>query len=315
MQRVKISGAAFAASGLLAAVALISCDTADYRQPIAQFQDASAVVTEASRDVLIHFNTIGRDAAIDRAVSRKTQIDIEAIRSRQIITQDEIDIRIGALDAFQSYMAALAELARGRGEENISAQTGSLSAALSSFSQRAAALPKSNANFVKNGDLGTSLTSLANAAGAIASLIAEHKAKKEIAESVMRTKKPVEDFTNLLESELVECLAVEKTAVADEEVFYAKSYQDELRKSPPDAANLLVFGEHIKSYIRQRDAMDAANPRPSFEAMRKAHAALIQFAGESHNPRNVSELFASAQTFFAEVKPFGAAVQALANLK
>ena len=137
-------------------VGLLGCGTNDYQKPVEQFQSASAVVVVATRTMLARVNSVEQNGFIDQAVFERKRIDVPQLRSYELISPEEIDVRAKALDALQAYACNLASLAQGKDVSAISDQTNSLSKALAGLSKQAANLPVSKASFLKNADFASS---------------------------------------------------------------------------------------------------------------------------------------------------------------
>jgi hypothetical protein len=305
----------FAVASAIALFLLAGCGIEDYQKPVKQFQDGSTIVISAAREMLNHVNIVEQNAAIDQAVFEHKPIDIDQIRSLQLVTPPEIDVRTKALDQLNAYAANLGGLASGKAVSDISTQTDKLSKALDGLAKEASGLPASKATFISNPRFGKSLDLLAAAFGALARVLAEHKARAELEKSIADTKQPIDSLLDLLQQELEGAYARQQATLGAQQVYFLNMYKDERSGGHPDSTRLLLLGDRIKSYLQQKAALDAAAPGPSVTAMRTAHAALVNYAQSKHDPKTLKELLDAAQAFYDRVKPFGDALQAFLTAK
>ena len=295
--------------------ALAACGTQDYQKPVQQFQNASAVVASAARDMLAHVNVVEQNGFIDQAVFERKPIDLPQIRQYELISADEISVRTKALDQLQAYASNLASLAQGKDVSAISDQTNSLSKSLSALSKEASNLPVSKASFLKNAQFGSALQVAAQGIGLVAQAIAQHKARTELQKAIVDNQKPIDDLINLLGEELEAAYERQKATLSAQQVYFSKAYEHERAENHPDPNALLSLGDRLKSYIQQRSALEAADPAPSLKSMQGAHDALVKYAQSNHDPQSLHDLLNAAQAFVNEVQPFGQALQTFLNSK
>lgn len=294
---------------------LLGCGTQDYQKPVEQFQSASAVVVAATRAVLARVNRVERNGLVDQAVFERKMIDVPQLRSYELISQEEIDVRAKALDELQAYASNLASLVQGKDVSAIADQTNSLSKTLAALSKQAANLPVSKASFLKNADFGNALQVVATGVGLVAQIIAEHKARAELETAIAGNQKPIDDLIGLLAEELDGAYQRQRTILGAEQIYISKAYEHERSESHPDPNALLLLGDRLKSYLEQHAVLEAADPAPALKSMQAAHDALVAYAKSKHNPKSLRDLLDAAQAFSTEVQPFGQAIEALLNVK
>jgi hypothetical protein len=163
--------------------------------------------------MLTHVNTVEQNAAIDGIVFEKKSLDLQDVSNVVLVSQADIDIRTKALTELETYIDNLSTLASGKAISDIGTQTSNLSKALGDMSKTAASLPKSKANFISNGNLGTSLDTLSTVFGALARIIEEHKARAALEKSIADTQKPIDDFIGLIKIELNGAYARQKATL------------------------------------------------------------------------------------------------------
>ena len=292
-----------------------ACGTEDYQKPVEQFQSASAVVIAATRTMLVHVNSVEQNGFIDQAVFERKMIDVPELRSYELISREEIDMRAKALDALQAYACNLASLAQGKDVSAISDQTNSLSKALAGLSKQAANLPVSKASFLKNADFANALQVVATGVGLLAEMVARRKAHAELEKAIEGNQKPIDDLIALLAEELDGAYQRQKATLSAEQIYISKAYEHERSEGRADPHALLLLGDRLKSYLQQREALEAADPVPCLRSMQAAHNALVAYAKSRHDPQSLRNLLNAAQAFFSQVQPFGQSMQALLNVK
>ena len=294
---------------------LLGCGTDDYRKPVEQFQSASAVVVAATRTMLARVNSVEQNGFIDQAVFERKTIDVPQLRSYELISPEEIDVRAKALDQLQAYASNLATLAQGRDVSVISDQTNSLSKTLAALSKQAASLPVSKASFLKNAQFGNSLQAVATGVGLLAEIVAQRKSRAELEKAIAGNQKPIDDLIGLLAEELDGAYARQKATLGAEQIYISKAYEQERSESHADPNALLSLGDRLKSYLQQREVLEAADPAPCLKSMQAAHDALVAYAKSKHDPKSLGDLLNAAQAFSNEVQPFGQSIETLLNVK
>lgn len=296
-------------------VGLLGCGTDDYQKPVEQFQSASAVVVVATRTMLARVNSVEQNGFIDQAVFERKRIDVPQLRSYELISPEEIDVRAKALDQLEAYAGNLAWLAQGKDVSAISDQTNSLSKTLASLSKQAANLPVSKASFLKNADFGNALQAVAAGVGLLAQVVAQHKSRAELEKAIAGNQKPIDDLIRLLAEELDGAYERQKATLGAEQIYISKAYEHECLESHPDPNALLSLGDRLKRYLEQREILDAADPAPALKSMQAAHDALVAYAKSKRDPKSLHDLLNAAQAFFNGVQPFGRTIETLLNTK
>lgn len=299
---------------VLALTALIllqaGCGPEDYRKPIRQFQDASTVVISATRVFLNNMNAIEQDEALDDAVFQREPLDLPGLNKIQIISPAEIKIRTDALDALAQYTSNLAQLAQGKPGSAVGDSTTKLSASLKTLADDAGKLPATKATFLNNARLSGMVSGAASAVGAVAQLIVEHKARREIERSIVSTDAAIEKLIQQIGDDAQGAYLRQQAQMGDYGNELSKDYEKELKRNA-DPILLLSLARTIQAYRTQESQLSQANPAPAIDKMKKAHEALVSCIKSGKNPETFAELVAAVQDFVAAVKPLGQAVQAL----
>jgi hypothetical protein len=288
----------------------VGCGPEDYQKPIQQFQDASTVVINTTREFLKNENTLEQNKAIDDLVFSKKPLSLPELDNTEIISQKEIKIRIDALDALAQYTSNLAQLAQGKTGSAVGDSTKKLSDSLKTLADDAGKLPATKATFLNNANFSGATSAAANAIGAVAQLIVEHKARRQLEQSIVSNDVAVKALIKQIGIDATGSYERQKSQLGAYGDQLFKDYDDERTKNP-DPILLLGFARIIKSYRTQKSQLSGANPAPAIDKMEKAHEALVSYVKSGKNPKTFAELVTAVQGFVSAAKPLGQAVQAL----
>jgi hypothetical protein len=89
----------------------MGCGNEDFQRPIQQFQSASAVVIAAARQSLQQMNDVEEKSELNRQIFEAEAFDESKIKAKDVISADELNARVNALDQLTRYTSALADLA------------------------------------------------------------------------------------------------------------------------------------------------------------------------------------------------------------
>lgn len=303
--------AAFFSAALLGSLSA-GCGNDDYAKPIKQFQDASAVVIASARQSLHQMNDVEEKAEVNREIFEAEAIDEKKIKGRDVITQEEIDIRVKALDQLARYTAALGDLASLKTPGQVTQQFQDVGSAFSALAQDASKLsPSSGAGF-NNAKFSGIMQAATAAIGVVVRAVEEHKARRELEKQIRDNDHAITELIGLIGDELEIAYLRRKQADSAEKVFLTNALKLELeRPGHGDPALRWLLGERLNAWRDRQSALANANPKPSVEAMRKAHEALVAYMSSDKSPKSLSELYAAAQDFFSRVQPLAQAMAAL----
>lgn len=291
-------------------VLLTSCGPEDYQKPIQQFQDASTVVINTNREFLNNENIIEQNNVLDDLVFQRKPLNLPEIEKIEFISQREIKIRTDALDALAQYTSNLAQLAQGKAGSAVGDSTKKLSDSLKTLADDAKQLPATKTTFLDNAKFSGIASAAASAIGAVAQLIVEHKARRELEQSILENDVAVTTLIQQISLDATGSYLRQKSQFGAYGDQLSKDY-DTAVKTNSDPILLLDFAKTIKSYRTQESQLSDANPAPAIDKMRKAHEALVLYVKSDKNPKTFAELVTAVQDFVAAVKPLGQAVQGL----
>jgi len=299
---------------LLAALLLLQlqagCGNEDYQKPIKQFQDASAVVIASARQTLLQMNDVEENAELSRQVFQGEAFDEKKIKVRDLITQEEIAVRTGALDQLARYTSALADLAALKSPADVTKQFQDVGSAFATLAQDAGKLGGSR--LFDNPKFSGAVQAATTGIGIVVRAIEEHRARREIEKQIREQDAAVSSLIALIGDELQAAYQRRRQADSEEGVFLTAALKLELEKpGHGDPALRLLLGDHLRDWRSHQAALATANPKPSVEAMQKAHQALVAYVNSDKSPKNLSELIAAAQDFASRVQPLGQALAAL----
>jgi hypothetical protein len=283
------------------------CGPQEYQKPIQQFQDATAVVVNATRAFLNNMNLIEQNRALDEAVFEKKSINLSTLDKVKIISPEEIKIRTDTLEILAQYTSNLAQLAQGKAGSDVGDSTTKLSNSLKTLANDAKKLP---GGVFDNAKFSGIANSTANIVGDVAQLIVQHKARHEIELSLEKTDPAVTALIQQISDDATAAYLRQKNQLGAYGSQLSRDYELELRASP-DPILLLGFANTIKNYRVQQAQLAQANPAAAINEMKKAHEALVAYARSKETPKNLHELITAVENFANSVKPLGQAVQAL----
>jgi len=296
---------------LLATVVTVSCGPGDYQQPVKQFQDASDVVIAATRTFLDHENTVEENAVIDRQVFEQKPLDPAAINAADIISPEEIKLRTDALDALAKYTANLGLLASGKAAAEVGQDTKTLSKSLEKLADDAKNVPGAQGTIFDNQKFSGIAGAAAGAIGAVAQLIIDRKARRELEHAVVANDPAVQNLLQLIADDATLAYERQKATLSATGFQMYNIYKEELQKPDRDPVLLLLMADRIKNFRTQQSVLPAADPAPAILAMKKAHSALVSSIESDKTPHGLSQLVEAVHDLATAAGPLGDAVQEL----
>jgi hypothetical protein len=288
----------------------IGCGPEDYQKPLQQFQDSSTVVINTARAFLNNENTIEQDSTIDEVVFQRKPLNLAEIKKIEIISPQEIEIRTKALDALAEYTSNLAQLAQGKAGSAVGDQTKKVSDSLKTLAGDAKKLP---ATKLDNPKFSGIASAAASAIGDVAQLMVEHKARREIEQSIESNDAAVTALIQQISDDATGSYLRQQAQLGAYGVQLSRDYQIEIGRENADPILLLGFAKTVKDYRLQESQLASANPAPAIEKMKKAHSALVAYVKSSKDPKTFAELKKAVQDFVSAAQPLGQAVQSLVS--
>jgi hypothetical protein len=297
---------------LLLFLVYTGCGNEDIQRPIKQFQDASAVVIAAARVTYQGMNDIEENAELNREIFSGEQFDETKIKAVDVITSDELSVRVNALNQLSRYTSALADLAALKAPAQVTQKFQDVGAGFTTVATDASKLVNRQGSGIDNTKLSGVVNVVSAGIGAVVRAIEEHRARKEIEKQIRDHDADVQALTKLLGDELE--IAYQRRISTERNFgnFLRDALETERRKpNQGDPVLRMLLGEHYRDWRARQPALANADPRPAIDAMQKAHAALVTYLSAEKGPKSLSELYAAAESFFDRVQPLGQAIAAL----
>lgn len=290
------------------AICAAGCGPTDYQKPLQQFSDASAIVAASATSYLNNMNTVEQEAQVDRLAFEAKAIDLKGVEKNVIISPAEITLRSQAISVLSAYTSNLADLASRKPGTAIGQSATALSASMKKIATDAGAF---NNPKIDNAKFSGLASAAASAMGAVAQLIINHKARRDIEASLESNEKPIEDLIDLIGNELTLAYERQKAALGAQRVYLTKAYSIEQAAVVSDSTKRLNIAAQINSYRRQEELLRAANPSASVTKMKSAFVALVAYAHSDKDPKTIAALWQAVQDFSAAAQPLGQAIQSL----
>ncbi len=288
----------------------MACGPEDYQKPVQQFQDASTVVISATRAFLTNENTVEQNKALDDLVFERKPLSLAEIDKIEIISQKEIKIRTDALNALAQYTSNLVILTQGKAGSAVGDNTKKLSDSLKTLADDAKKLPATKTTFLNNAKFSGIVSAAASAIGAVAQLIVERKARRELERSIVANDAAVTALIQQISDDAQGSYLRQKNQLGAYGDQLSRDYEKEI-EGKPDPILLLNFAKTIKSYRTQNSQLSDANPAPAIAKMKAAHEKLVAFVKSDKRPETLAELVTAVKNFVDAAQPLGLAVQAL----
>jgi len=288
----------------------LGCGPEEYQKPIQQFQDASAVVVNTTKTFLNNMNLIEQNEALDEIAFQRKTLDLPALNKIEIISAEEIRVRTEALDQLTQYTSELAQLAQGKAGTAVADSTTKVSSTLKTLADDARKLPASKTTFLDNAHFSGVVSAAASAVGAVAQLIVEHKARREIERAIESNDAAVTQLIQQISDDAAGAYLRQQAQLGAYGDQLSRDYEIEIRGNP-DPVLLLSLARTLKIYRSQQTQLSQANPAPAIQKMKKAHEALVSYVKSSKDPKTFSELVTAVQNFVTAAQPLGQAVQSL----
>lgn len=313
LQRTSIRVCALLTAALFLS-ASFGCGNEDYQRPIQQFQSASTVVNGAARDFWQQLNVVEEKTELDRQMFEAQAFDEAKIKAKDIITVDELNARVNALDQLARYTSALADLAALKSPAEVTQKFQNVGSSFTKVASDAAKVASISSPILSNAKFSGAVQAAATGIGAVVRAIEEHRARREIEKEIRDQDESIKFLISLIGDELAAAYERRKKSEGAELIFLTNSLKFELEKpGHGDPVLRMLMGERLRDWRNRQPVLLNADPKPAVEAMRKAHESLVNYVTADKSPKSLSDLIAAAESFFERVQPFGQAVAALVS--
>jgi hypothetical protein len=294
--------------GLWVALLLGGCSTAGYRAPVAQFNEAAAIVVETSRVYITQVNKVERDIYIDGQVAAGQPIDPKEIQARALLTPDEIELRLSALDELTRYGNLLLKLANSDAPDTIAERAEGLGKAVDKLS----ADVNTRLGRPENAGFKNAMGPVTSVISQVARLAAERKIQEALNAAVKAGEKPVTNLLDVLSEETLAAYERKRTYLSRSRTWAVDAYNEEARKGERASKDALKkYAGQIRVQLDEWDAFAAARPQDSFAAFAEAHVALVAYANSPKTPRDLNEFVSEMERFLYRAKKVEQAMRKL----
>ena len=310
MRKGSLSMHWMAVPGLCLVAGLTACSTAGYRAPVAQFNEAAGIVVETSRVYITQVNKVERDKYIDERLAGRQPIELKEIQERVLLTPEEIEIRLEALEQLARYGNLLLKLANSDAPEAIAQSAEGLGKAVEHLSASVSAGLGRPENAGFKGAVGP-VTAII---GEVVRLAAERKIRQALDTAVKSGDKPLKDLLDVLSEEATAAYERKRNYLSRARTWAVDAYNEELQKG--DRANreaLKQYAGQIRVQLDAWDAFAAAKPQEGLAALAEAQNALVVYAKSPKNPKNLGEFVSEMERFLTRAKGVQQAVRKLSE--
>ena len=280
----------------------------DYGPVVVEFQQSSVTLAQSFQTLLANANLVEYEHYIDTQTFDRHQLAPAEIDSRAIITPEELKLRSDAILALAQYTTALATLAEGKREAQIIQDANAASTSLSTLSTDAQTMASHHHLLATTTNYSGPIAAAASAAGKILGLIAKHRSREAIRDSIAKNDPELSALFDLLARESRSIYQRQKSTQSAQGVLLFNDYNGEIAKATPDKDHLLGLSDRIKQFRRNQVMIAQADPEPAILAFKKSHDALIAviLAPKNARPQSLTELVASVRSFAVEVQSLSA---------
>jgi hypothetical protein len=297
-----------AATFILLITVQFGCSTNRYRQPITKFQAATAVVTANARTSLTEMNRLEVDRVLNERRLEGKPITGDVIAGAKIITRENLQVRLDALDRLNDYCDLLARIANSDAPESIAKSATELNASIA------------NLTSTVNGLTGTSNDKFKSAfsiAGTVVSeilrAIAQKKIKEALNKAILDGDKPVNNLIEAIGDDLAVVYKVREVGLKQIEQNLTEKYNEELMKTSRDENLLDSLTAKIIANHNQIELLAEVNPQSALDDMQKAYTKVVKHA-QAKTPATFADAVDEIEAFAAAAQRLGEAVKELKSL-
>ena len=283
-----------------------ACSINRYRQPILKFQAASALVTANARSSLMEVNRLQISRVITEKRLKGQDITNKDIEGAKLITFEDLQVRLDALDRVNEYADLLVSIANSDAPENIAKSATDLNTAIGQLNTTVMNLSGNTTptNFKGAFSLAGSVLS------EILRAVAQKKIKEALDTAILKGEKPVNTLIDAIANDLSVAYDVKNSGFFKLEEALIAAYKLEAAKDSPSEAKLTDLANKINANRDVIEILQFANPKDSLTQMKKTHSKLVIHA-KTKTPASFADAVEEIEVFVAAVKRLGDAVQEL----
>jgi hypothetical protein len=300
--------------------AQLGCGAAErLRQPIADFEAATSVVTAQTRLAYGDVNRVARERAIKRARLLKKRLDPRTLAAETTyLTGDDLATRLEALSQLEEYAKLLSQIANSDAPERIATSAATLETSLNGLAARiqklgdvpagggdaaaAEAQPKpNNSRFKEKFGIFSAVTR------EVLGFIARKKRDDAVKRAIRDGDAPVNDLVEALKLDLSSMWALNRSYLDRDIIAAFQAYNTEIIKPAPDEERLDEVEAGLIEVLNTQADFYATDPTEALDKMKKAHTKLVEYARDGSD-ENFTEATAAIQSFVESATRLGTAV-------
>ena len=278
-----------------------SCAVNKFRQPITNFQTATAVVVAHARSVIIDLNRVQRNRMIARHREENKPIQLRDLKDSRLIQNDDLNVRLQALDNLSDYVDLLVQIANSDAPDRIARSAVGLSDAMNTLTTTVSGLTTPTNNAFK-----TVFTTASPAIAEILRSIAQKKIKEAVETAVLKGEKPINDLIAAIGDDLEVAFFQRRANMEEDREALLHQYNTEVTKNPRSERALEELSKQVMAHEDLMDELANASPKSTLNAMAKAHSKLVAYAHDK-SPGSFAEAAEAIEIFVAIGKKFGEA--------
>lgn len=282
--------------------------TSTYKTAISKFQAASSVVITSSRSYLSEVNKVARDAYIEDCINNRESIRLNKLYDAQPLSSEALSLRLKALDELTNYGKLLYDLASSDTPEKLQAGFEDLGVSLKNISDDV----KKNSN-ESDKEFGKSIGPVSEIFGVIAKDIMEHKIQEGLDKAVKAGEGPINKLILTMRDDVVAAYTQKQDFYSQQRVLLVDKYNNDLKKDESESS-LRAKAENLKANLDLYEVIISANPKEGFNAMIKAHVAVVEYAKSPKGPKDLAAFTEAMDDFVSSAKIIAGAVAELKQI-
>jgi hypothetical protein len=299
---------------LLLTMALAGCRQGnDFLASITAFQESTEKATAAIKTYYSALNQYERDLYLqERLMDESLRVAIKDRQGNptpllfQPFNPEALEGRIDLLRQIALYGQQLASLAGNQAPEKTRKNLGSLADGLANLNTRFEGLSKSN-----DPEAGKYLGPIGTILGIVSKHVLEKRKTNAVRNAIREGQKPVDSILIFLEQDLNKYVAATRNTGQRQEVAAWVNYYNRHVGKLSFAQRQQIL-QHINRAALELELVKQSQPSDVVSALRKTHAALVQYAGSSGKPADLGSLMRSLKSFQEEAQQL---VEAAATLQ
>jgi hypothetical protein len=276
---------------------------AAYQEPIIKFQQASTILIESARTEYKSANRMARNALIDENSEKKADIDIAKLRDSGVISSEDLDVRLNALNALSKHGQLLLALSSSDAPEKAAEAAKSLNSSIVSLNHSIDNLRSAQ----PSGNIDQAAGAFSKLAALVTKDVLNNKISTALDGAINSSSKPVSALIILIEDDMRALSVKRQKVISAARVRAVDGYRESLNKG---ADQIKKSVSELKAAEDNWDNNLLVSPTPGLEAMRDAHSQLVDYAKSSKKPQDLSELVDAVDAFSQRVTIVAEAVKA-----